>query len=306
MGTPLLNERLEEAARGCSELAARAGGAASSARDVVEQAQALGTRAVDEAERLHREYAVTIQAIEHAGQQSGQAADAAAAALHSVTPEALKAATAVKNMLVAVGGEAKTLAEVRARAFHDLDESAHLAETGFHGLGARMHGFEEQMTARLGEAQKELNHFQDLVGEVTKEIEKAHQSLYEALVDLGHEAQKVTLATAHGLEQVLAAVANGVVDYTNNAINDHNDVVAAVRQGYLDEAKGDAEPASTYLGAAFDEARDALGALHAQDEPAHAELQSAAEAILQEGEKAVTGLGEVADALQRAAEVVSR
>jgi hypothetical protein len=305
MGSPLMNQLLDEAVQCSTELAARAAAGVSAAHDVVEQAQALGTKAVDEAERLHREYTETLQAIKHAGQQSGQAADAAAQAVHSVTPEAIKAATAVKDMLVAVEVEATHLAETRSRAFHGLDGSARQAETGFHDLAAQVQAFEEHLSARLGEAQEQLKHLQGVVREVTGDIAKAHQSLYEALDALGHSAHKVTSATAHGLEQMLAAVASGFVDYSDNAIWGHNEVVAAVRQGYLDETKSDPEPASTHLGAAFDEARDALGRLQAMAEPAHSELKSATDAVLQESEKALTGLDDAAQTLKHSVEVVT-
>jgi len=305
MGGPLMNQLLDEAQHCCTELAARAEAGVSAARNVVEQAQALGTKAVDEAERLHREYTQTLAAIGQAGQQSGQAADAAAQAVHSVTPAALETATAVKDMIIAVEGEASHLAGERSRAFHDLDGLALQAETGFHDLAAQVHTFTEHLSARLREVQHELKLFQEVADDLTKEIEKAHQSLYEALDDLGHSAHRVTSATAHGLEQMLAAVANGYVDYSNNAVSTHNEVVAALRQGYLDETKAEPEPASTYLGTAFDEARDALGRLQAMTEPAHSELQSALDAILQEGERAMTGLGETAQALRHSIDLVA-
>ncbi|HXB55967.1 MAG TPA: hypothetical protein VN461_14370 [Vicinamibacteria bacterium] len=306
MGTPLMNQLLDEAVQCCAELAARAAAGVSAAHEVLEQAQALGTRAVEATERLHHEYTEAIAAVRRTGQQSGHAADITAQELNSVTPEAIKAATAVKDMLVAMEGEASNLAEARSRGFHDLQGSALEAENGFHSLAAQVHAFEEHMNARLDEAKQELSHFQGMVDDATKAIEKAHQSLYETLDDLGHSAHKVTSITAHGLEQMLAAVANGFVDYSNNAIESHNDLVDAVRHSYLDESKSEPDPASTYLTGAFDEARDAMGRLQAMQEPAaHSELQSATDAILQEGEKAVAELGEVAQTLSHSADVAT-
>ncbi|HXY38999.1 MAG TPA: hypothetical protein VEQ10_04980, partial [Vicinamibacteria bacterium] len=188
---------------------------------------------------------------------------------------------------------------------HELDGSARQAETAFHELAAQVKAFDEHLEKRLGEAQAALKEFQRQADLATTEIQKAHQSLYETFDDLGHSAHKVTAATAHGLEQMLAAVANGVVDYADNAIQDHNETVAAVRHDYLDETKADPEPASTYLTAAFDEAREALGRLQAMDEPVQSALQSATDAILEQGEKAATGLGDALQTLQHSAEVVS-
>jgi hypothetical protein len=304
LSAPHLNQLFEEAVQRCSELGARAAAGVTAAHDVVEQAQALATMGVEEAERLHREYTETIAAIVQAGQASGQEADAAAQAVHSVTPEALQAATAVKDMLVAVEGGASHLAAERSRAFHDLDASARQAETAFHELAAQVKAFDDHLEARLGEAKEQLTELQRLVRDASADVEKAHQSLYEALDHLGHTAHRVTADTAHGLEQLLAA-ASCMIDYSHNAVWDHNGLVAAVRHDYLDETMADPEPASTYLGAAFDEAREALGRLQEVDEPAHSAMQTAMEALLEEGQKAVAGLGEVARSLQHSAELVA-
>src|SRR4051812_33738837 len=109
-----LNELLDQAAQCCSELGARSENGAAAVHDVVAQAQALGNAAAQEAQRLHHDYTDAIAAIQHARDQLDGGVDHAARAVNDMASEALQAATAAKDTLVAMEGEVIHLAEARA------------------------------------------------------------------------------------------------------------------------------------------------------------------------------------------------
>ncbi len=300
-----MNQLLDEAAQGCAELAARAETSASAAHDLVEQAQALGTRALDDGERLHHEYGEAITAIQQAANHAGHSIDAAARVVETVPQEALDAARSLQTMLTAAGGSLSQLAQERVRVFHELDETARQAETGFHDLAARMQIYAEHVDARLDEAAAQLGHLQSVGKGVADGLGKAQHDLHEELTDLGRIAAKVTEATAHALEQMLSAVANGVVDFANNAISDHNQLMAAARQGFLEETKDEPDPDSTYVNDAFDKVHDALGRVDAVLDPGHAALQTSTTACLDAGEKAVNDFGGGLQDLDRSVQQVA-
>jgi len=305
VSTALLNQLFEEAGERSSEMAARAAAAATAAGMVVEEAKALGQKAVDEAERLHKEYTETINAVTHAREQAGQAAVAASEAVESVTPEILKAAQALDGMLMGMEGDLGHLGQERARLLHELNDSAHQAETDFHELAAKVGAFDEHLHARMKEAADQLEHFQQVLKLATAQLDKAREHLYEEMDILGRTAASVSDAAAEGMEAMLAAVASGLLDFSNNAITGHNEVAAAVRHGYLDESKADAQPAETYFDGIFEKITDALHLFEEVPEPVHSALQSALAAVLEPGEKAVNGLMEVGQSLDHSAGVVT-
>jgi len=300
MTTPLLNDLLDEAAQQCADLAAKASAAATAAGEIVEQAQAIGLDAVNAAERLHREYAEAIAAVAHASTQTGDAGTVAGEHVHAVPPKALEAVTAVKDMLVAVEGDAIQFGQDRARRFQELDQTARTTEEAFHDLVTQMQAFDERLSGRLNETHDQLQHFQDLVHGAGIDLAKAGQHLTEEIELLGNVAAKLAEATAHGLEQLLTAISWDSNNYCNDAIRGHNDVMAAVRQAYLDETKADPEPQHTYVETALGKVSEAMHHFGALEEPARLAVQTNVDAFVAEGEKTMTSLTEASENLERA------
>jgi len=300
-----MNQLLDEAAQGCAELAARAEKDAASAHDVLEQAQLLATRAVDDGQKLHAEYTAAIAAVEAASAHAGSSVAAAARVVQEVPAEAVTAAQALQTML-GKGGEAlSTLAQERARVFHELDETARQAETAFHDLGDRMEIYADHVDARLHDAASQLEHLQSVGKDIADRLEKAQHSLHEELTDLGKVAAKITESTAHALEQMLAAVSSGLLDFANNAIEEHNQLTAAARQGFVDETKDAPTPESTYVSDAFDKLHDAVGRLESVLEPGNGALQSTTAACTDAAEKATGDLHAALQDLDKASQQVS-
>jgi hypothetical protein len=297
---------LEEGAQRSSELAARATAGATAAADLAEHAQALGLRAVDDAERLHREYVEAVGAIKHAAEQAAQSGEAAAHTVETVSAEATKAGTALKDMLVAVEGEAVHMGEERARLFHTLDEHAHTTEAGFHELIAKVEGFEQNVTNRLKESEESLKKVQERVEQAAGRVAEAEKHLHEQMEQVAQSAAETMNGVVHALEQTLSAIAGGIVTFSNDGVGGHNLAVAAVRQGYLDETKDDPEPEHTYLETSFGTVREAVATLALLPEPAHASLQAPTDAIVEAGEKAVSGLSGADRSLRHSLDVVRR
>lgn len=78
---PQLNELMDEAALRATDLASRAEAGAAAAGEVSEQAEALGTQAIDEAKSVHAEYQEAIAAIRQAAGHAREASDEAGRAV---------------------------------------------------------------------------------------------------------------------------------------------------------------------------------------------------------------------------------
>lgn len=305
MSTAEMVVLLEEGAHGSTELAARAAAGATAAGEVAEHAQALGLKAVEEAERLHREYVEAVTAIQHAAEQAAHAGETAAHAVESVSAETTKAAEALKNMLVTVEGDAFHMGEERARLFHALDESAKKTETAFHDLAGKVEAFDEHVTARIKDSEEALKHVHDRVEQAAGRILEAQKELHDQFEKLGSVAAETMGEVVHALDQTLSAIANGMVEFANEGIVGHNQVTAAVRHGYLDQTKEDPVQDHTYLETAFDTVREAVAGFAMLPEPAHASLQAPTEAIVEAGEKTANSLGDTIRNLQHSLEVVT-
>jgi prefoldin subunit 5 len=297
---------LEEAAQGSNTLAAFANAGATAAGELVEHAQAVGLTAVDEAKRLHQEYSEAIEAIKHAAEETGRASEAADQSIASVSTESGKAGTALKDMLVTVEGDAYHFGEGRARLFHTLDESAREAETGFHALAAKVTAFEEQITARIKEAEAALTHVQETVEQVATRLVEAQQHLHEQIAQADTNATATLGQVDHAFDQTLSAVAERVVSFANDGLMGHNVVVAAAQQLYLEETKDDPVPEHTYLSTSFEGVRGALEAFQQLPDAAEATLQPPIPAIIDAGEGAVTALGDAIRHLHQSSEMVTR
>src|SRR5258708_3794977 len=274
MSSPEMLVLLEEAAQSSTDLATRAIAGATAAGEVADQAQALGLKAVNEAERLHRAYVETVAAIKHAAEEAARAGEATAHTLESVSAESAKTAGGLKDMLLKVEGEAFHFGEERTRLFHALDDSAHEAETGFHDLAAKVAAFEEHITSRIEESQEALKHVQDMVRQVATRMAETQRSLNDQLDELGCSGVETMGYVVNALDQPLSAIAGGLVTFANEGIIGHNGVVAAVRQAYLDESKDDPEPEHTYREASFGTLREAVSRFGQLSEPAQSSLHS--------------------------------
>jgi regulator of replication initiation timing len=301
-----MNVLLEEGAQSSSALAAFASAGVTAAGELVEHAQALGLKAIDEAKRLHHEYSEAIEAIKHAAEEAGGASEAAAQSVESVSTESAKAGTAFKDMLVAVEGDAYHFGEARARVFHALDASAREAEGGFHELAARVEAFEEHIADRIKDATEMLKHVQETVMEVATQLVEAQQHLHEQIEQAATSGAATFSQVTHALDQTLSAVAERLVSFANDGIIGHNTVVGAARQLYLEETKDDPVPEHTYVGTSFEGVRGALEAFQQLPDAAEATLQMPMPAILNAGEGAVTALSDAVRAMQQSTEMVTR
>jgi len=301
-----LNDLLDAASGLSAELAARAEAGAAAAHEVVEQAHAIGLSAVDQIQQIHQGYAEVLAALEHAGAQSTQAAQAAAEKVHASASAAAEAGTAIKATLDGVEGEVVDLSSARAGAFHVFDASARQVDAAFNELSGKVETFEHNLNARAEEVKDSLQRLDNRLELTQKEVEAAQQHLQEEVTLLGAYAAKLADETAHDLEQILAVVSYGVVNFANNSITNHNQLTAAVREGYLQETKDAPDPESSYFDESLDLARSALGRYELVREPAEAALGSATTAFVDNVEKAVTAFGVVTPALQAAHEKVSK
>lgn len=306
MTAPEMNVLLEEAAPSCSALAGFAAAAAAAAGELVEHAQALGLKAAQEAQRLHREYSEAIDAIKYAAEEAGRAGEAAVNSVESVCVESAKAGSALKDMLVAVEGDAYHFGEERGRVFHDFDESAHEVDAGLQEIAARVEMFEEHITGHVKDAEEALKHVLEVIEQVGTRMVEARRHLQEKMEELGQEGMSRTKQVAEALDQSVSAIAQGFVKFANEGITGHNAVVEAVRQLYLDETKDDPEPEQTYVWAAFEVVRGALEAFQVLPDAALASLQAPIQVIVDEGEKAVTRLSDTDRNLKQSIGMVTR
>jgi hypothetical protein len=309
VSTAYLTSLFEEAGLLASEMTARAHSGATAAGEVVEQAQAIGLKAVDEAERLHGEYAEAAAALRHAAEEAGQAAASAVQQVDALAPEAREAATAARDMLEKVGEGILHLGQERARVFQELDESAQQTVTGFESLATHIETFGQHLNTRYDEAGTALKRLEALFGQTVDAMEKAHAAFYEHFDALGKLAAEVTNTTGYAMEQLLTAISHVALGYAVGAIEGHNRVVAALRWGYLDERKDDPGPAPegdgvfvdvSYINTSFEMIRLALAAFDEVLDPALSLIQSSSSAVLGEGEKAVNGLDGAVRDLQQA------
>jgi hypothetical protein len=302
----VINVLLEEGAERCTALAAFATAAVTAAGDVVEHAQALGLKAVDEAKRLHQEYSEAIEAIKHAAQEAGTASEAAADSVDTVISESTKAGNALTDMLVGVAGDVHHFGEGRARVFHTLDESARAAETGFHQLATSVQTFVDHVDQRINDAREALKHVDDAVMQVAMSMVDAAQQLHMRIVGSAQWASETLGLVTHALDQSLSAVAQRSVDYANDGIAGHNLVAQAAQQLYLEETQDDPVPEETYLSIAFGHVRSAMEAFQQLPEAAEATLQVPMPAILKAGGEAVTSLTDTVSSVHQASEMVTR
>jgi hypothetical protein len=305
-GMAEMNALLEEGAERSTALAAFASAALTAAGGLVEHAQAVGVQAVDAAQRLHQEYSEALEAIKHAAEEAARASEAAFDSVESVVTESGKTGTALKDMLETVEGDAYHFGEARARLFHTVDVSAREAEGGFHELAAKVELFEDHITNRITETQEALKHVEETVQQVATRMVEAQQHLHKQIVQAATSAAETLGLVEHALDQTLSAVAQRIVDYSNDGIIGHNVVAGAAQQLYLEETKDDPVPEHTYLSTSFDGVRGTLEAFQQLPEAAETTLQQPMPAITQAGEGAVTALAEAVRSLHQSSEMVTR
>jgi ABC-type transporter Mla subunit MlaD len=299
MGSPFV-QLAEEAALRTTEFASRAEAGATAAGDVIEQAEALGTHAIEEARSVHSEYQEAIAAIRHAAEQAREAAGEARRAVLSVPEATQKTGTAVESLLAELHTEIREMGELRVRSVQTLSDSAKQAEAEFHDLSLQVQELVTQLESHLKEAGSHVERVQQVLESAGTQIETARQSIKDALLDLGKVAGGTTGDVGHVLEQVTAAASHGIVDFCNNAIRLHNDLTAAVRTGYVDETETDPDPDQTWVEPAFKTLHDAIAGFAQLLSPAETVLMDTVSTILAEGEKAVSSLDAVALSLRQA------
>jgi methyl-accepting chemotaxis protein len=298
--TALLNQLLEEATLRTTELAAHSEGCATAAAEVIEHAQAMGNRAADEAKSLHAEYQEAIAAIKHAMEQARQAADETSKAVAEVPQEAAKAGHGLGELISGLHEEITQMGELRARLMNGLADSTKQADAEFRELAQQVQEFSTHLQARVEEARVQADRIYRALEAAGTAIEKVRTSSKEIIVDLGKQATESAGEMAHGLDQLLAAVSHGIVMFCNNTITNHNELTAAMREGYLDETKNAPCPAERWTKPALQPIRDAIAEFAQLAPTAQSVLTEAVANILDEGEKAITSLVTVAQSLQQA------
>jgi hypothetical protein len=300
MAPPLFVDLAEDAALKTTEMAARADAGATAAGEVVQQAETLGTLAVDEARSIHAEYQEAIAAIHQAAGRAREAAGEVGRAVLSVPEATQKAGTAVEGLLTALHQETSEMGELRVRSMQALADSAKQAEAEFHDLSLQVQELATQLETGLNEAAAHVHRLELVLENAGTQVDKARQSIREALLDLGKVAGGTTGDVGHVLEQVTAVASHGIVDFCNNAIRLHNELTAGVRTGHLDETESAPDPDKTWVDPAFEPLHEAVAGVAQLLSPAEAVLVETVSTILAEGEKAVSSLDAVALSLRQA------
>lgn len=297
---PTFVEISEQAALRTTDFAARAEAGATHAGEVVEQAEALGTHAINEAKSLHAEYQEAIAAIRQATGHAHEASDEAGLEVLKVPEATQKAGAAVEGLATALHTEITEMGELRARSVQAVSDSAKQAEAEFHDLSLQFQELATQLETNLNETVSHVQRLENVLEEAGTKIEKARVSIKEALLDLGKVGGGTTGDVGHVMEQITAVASTGIVDFCNNAIRLHNDLMATARTGYLDETKSTPDPAKTWVDPAFEPLHEAVAGFAMLLSPTETVLMDVVSAILSEAEKAVTSLDTVVLALQQA------
>lgn len=300
MAPPLFVDLAEEAAHRTGELASHAEAGATAAGEVVQQAETLGTLAVDEARSLHQEYQEAIAAIGQAGAHAHEASDEAGRAVLSMPEATQKAGTAVEGLMTALHKEITEMGELRSRSVQAVSDSAKQAEAEFRDLSLQIQELATQLDSGLKEAVAHVERLQQVLENAGTQVDKARQSIRDSLLDLGKVGGGTTGDVGHALEQVTAVASHGIVDFCNNAIRLHNELTASVRTGFLDETESAPDPDKTWVEPAFQSLHDAVAGFAQLLSPAESVLMETVSTILAEGEKTVTSLDTVAQSLRQA------
>jgi hypothetical protein len=296
MATPVFVDLAEEAAHRTGELASHAEAGATAAGEVVQQAETLGTLAVDEAKSLHQEYQEAIAALHLAAERAHEASNEAGRAVLSIPEATQKAGIAVEGLMTALHKELTEMGELRSRSVQAVSDSAKQAEAEFRDLSLQIQELATQLDTGLKEAVAHVQRLELVLENAGTQVDKARQSIRDSLLDLGKVGGGTTGDVGHALEQVTAVASHGIVDFCNNA----NELMASVRTGFLDETESAPDPDKTWVEPAFQSLHDAVAGFAQLLSPAETVLMETVSTILAEGEKAVTSLDTVAQSLRQA------
>ncbi len=299
MSAPELNQLLQEAVRLTEDLAQHAETAATAATATAERATALGALAAQEADSLHQEMAQAVDALAHAREQVDHAASAAVDVLHSLPARAEEAESQIKALLAAVRDEVEKVDAARQHLLQATDGSARQLDAAFQELQARIQSLEQRAQGSMQQAHQHLESLQSAVTAAQEQVNAEGRKLNDSFRGLAALAQQSVQAMDVALSHALGDVATHVVELCNDAIQGHNGLVFAIRHGFTGETPASAPP-DTWLATALDPLHNALTDLVQLPETVRDAVHGPIATLLDNGEKAISALGGIADSLQRA------
>lgn len=300
MGTPELNQLLEEAAQRCTDVASGAESSAHAASAVAEHATALGNLAVHDADALHQEMAQAIDALHHAREQGTQAVNTAAELLHGLPARVEHAEGEIKALLEAVQADVQHLDEARQHLYQGMQTSSQHVDASFQAVEAQVQALAQRLDSRIQEAEGHLAALQQAVADAQSHVHDEGAKLQSAIAKLAIAGPLATKSMGFATSNALAAIAEQVVGLCNAAIEGHNGLVGAVRHALTDEEPGGGQPAETWLHRAAQPLHDAFTELAQFPGEVTDAVHGPVAAIIEKVDTAATGLGNVGELLQKA------
>jgi len=232
---PLLNELLQEAVDRCDTLSVQAQAAAHAATEVADEAIALADLAEAEALHLHDAVGHVIAALHDAATRTSAAVDHAIGSLDGVPGRTAETAAHVRALFNSLRDEILELDEAREHLLQGLQESGQVLDHDQAELGQHLQGY---LTA-IGEAWKPTvvsamaipkagwerrTHNEDRTALIHREVDALASTAIE---------QSQQFAT--GLDHGARTLGENVTTTLGDAIQRHNELMADLRSGTLDE-----------------------------------------------------------------------